>query len=227
MFRFFKLPSILFLTIACVFPAGISEGQQLSDTDEKSLLAKLREQRAQFPALTATFIEERTTRLLSKPLKSSGTISFHAPDRFRRELTGASPSLTISTGKELWIYYPNFKEAEHYTLGKRQFFDDSLAALTAGINFHDVEKYFRLTPSREGDGWRIGLSPKSTGVRRFLSSLTVWLNANGLVEKTDAILPKGERITTTYQNVRVARSTDAKFDFSPPPGTNITTPLGD
>jgi outer membrane lipoprotein-sorting protein len=206
---------------------SIAQAQQLSATDEKALLARLREQRAQFPALTASFTEERTTHLLNKPLRSTGAIAFHAPNKFRRELTGASPSLTVCNGTELWIYYPNFNEAEHYNLGRKQFFDDSLAALTAGLNFQDVEKFFRVSPSREGPGWRIQLTPKSAGVRRFLTSLTVWLNAEAIIEKTDATLPKGDRITTVYRNVRPLKSTEAKFDFTPPKGTHISTPLGD
>ena len=201
--------------------------QQLSADDEKALLAKLREQRAQFPALTADFTEERTTHLLNKPIRGTGTIAFHAPGKFRRELKGTSPSLTVCNGSELWIFYANFNEAEHYTLGRKQFFDDSLAALTAGLNFQDVDKFFRIAPAREGTGYRILLTPKSSGLRRILTSLTVWLNADAIVEKTDATLPKGDRITTTYRNVRAQKTVDAKFDFTPPTGAHISTPLGD
>ena len=204
-----------------------AEAQQLSADDEKALLGKLREQRTQLPALTAEFTEERTTRLLNKPIRGTGTIAFHAPNKFRRELKGTSPSLTVCNGAELWIFYPHFNEAEHYTLGRKQFFDDSLAALTAGLNFQDVDKYFRIAPAREGTGYRIVLTPKSSGVRRFLTTLTVWLNADATIEKTDATLPKGDRITTTYRNVRTLKATDAKFDFTPPPAAHISTPLGD
>ena len=213
--------------LALILLTAVAAAQQLTADDEKALLARLRDQRAEFPALTASFTEERTTRLLNKPVRSTGTIAFHAPAKFRRELTGSSPSLTVCNGAELWIYYPNFSEAEHYTLGKKQFFDDSLAALTAGLNFQDVEKFFRISPAREGTGWRIVLTPKSAGVRRFMTSLTVWLNADALIEKTEATLPKGDRITTVYRNVRPQKSVEAKFDFTPPKGTHISTPLGD
>jgi len=42
--------------------------------------------------------------------------------------------LVVCDGRELWIYYPSFKEAEHYVLGQHSFFDDSIAALTASSN---------------------------------------------------------------------------------------------
>jgi len=193
----------------------------------KALLDKLREQRAQFPAMTADFAEERVTRLLKKPIRGSGTIAFQAPNKFRRELKGSSPSLTVCNGAELWIYYPNFKEAEHYTVGQKQFFDDSLAALTAGLNFQDLERFFRVSPSRDGTGWRFVLTPKSSGLRRLLTSLTVQLNTDGIVERTEALLPKGDRVTTTYKNVRFAKKVDAGFDFRPPADAHVSRPLGD
>ena len=213
--------------IALLLSSAITHAQQLSADDEKALLTRLREQRAQFPALTADFTEERTTHLLNKPIRGTGTIAFHAPGKFRREIKGASPSLTVCNGRELWIYYPNFSEAEHYTLGRKQFFDDSLAALTAGLNFQDVEKFFRISPAREGTGYRIVLTPKSSGLRRILTSLTVWMNADAVIEKTDATLPKGDRISTTYRNVRTLKTVDVKFDFAPPSGAHVSTPLGD
>ena len=219
MSRFFLLLSL------AAFLTPVAHAQQLTPAEEKTLLAKLHEQRAQFPALTADFTEERTTRLLNKPLVGTGTIAFQAPNKFRRELRGQSPSLTVCNGSELWIHYPKFQEAEHYTLGKRQFFDDSLAALTAGLNFQQVEKYFRVAPSHEGSGYQIVLTPKSSSLRHLLTSLTVSLNADGIIEKTDALLPKGERVVTTYKNVRPAKQSGAKFDFAPPADTHVSTPL--
>ena len=68
----------------CSVLSVVAPAQQLSADDEKALLAKLRERRAQFPALTADFTEERTTHLLNKPIRGSGTIAFHAPGKFRR-----------------------------------------------------------------------------------------------------------------------------------------------
>jgi outer membrane lipoprotein-sorting protein len=219
MSRFF----LLFSLLATLTP--LARAQQLTAAEEKALLARLSAQRVEFPALTAEFTEERTTRLLSKPLVGSGTIAFQAPNKFRRELRGQSPSLTVCNGIELWIHYPKFQEAEHYTLGRRQFFDDSLAALTAGLNFQQVEKFFRLEPSHDGAGYKVVLKPKSSSLRQILTSLTVWLNADAIIEKTDAILPKGDRMVTTYRNVRPAKQSSAKFDFTPPADTHVSTPL--
>jgi outer membrane lipoprotein-sorting protein len=217
--RCFLIPSLLAVLTTGLF------AQQLSQSEEKALLARLQEHRAQFPAVTAEFTEERTTRLLSRPLQSTGTIAFQAPDRFRRELKGQSPSLTVCNGTDLWIYYPKFNEAEHYTLGRKQFFDDSLAALTAGLNFQKVDKFFRVAVSRDGRGYEIKLTPRSSGLRRMIESLTVWLDSDFAVAKTNAILPKGDRVVTAYRNVRNAKQSGAKFDFTPPADAHVSAPL--
>lgn len=218
MSRFILVLSLAF-TLAAV-------AQELTADEQKSLVAKLQAQRAQFPALNAEFTEERTTRLVNKPIVSSGTMSFQAPNKFRREVKGSSPSLAVCNGTELWIYYPAFSEAEHYTLGQRQIFDDSLAALTAGLNFDGVEKYFRVTARKDGDRYSVSLVPKSSGLKKYITTLEVILDDNGNVSKTDATLPKGDRVVTTYRAAKSAKQSDAKFDFTPPAGVNVTTPLG-
>ena len=109
------------------------------------MLARLQEHRAKFPSLTADFTEEKTTHLLNKPLVSEGSLSFQTPNKFRRELRGNNPSIMVSNGQRLWIYYPNLKEAELFVLGQRAFFDDAIEALTAGLNFQHVAEYYRTT----------------------------------------------------------------------------------
>ena len=76
------------------------------------------------------------------------------------------------------------------------------------------------------EGYRIVLVPKSSGLRRILSHLTVSLNADGVIQQTDATLPKGDRVLTRYKNVRPSKQSDVKFDFTPPPDAHVSTPLG-
>jgi chaperone LolA len=219
---FLRLSLSLFLAVASVASAQ----QPLGADEEKALISKLQQQRAQMPAITANFTEEKITRLLTKPVVGNGTIAFQAPNKFRRELAGNNPSTTVCDGEVLWIYYPNFKEAEKYTLGQKQFFDESLAALTAGLNFQNVEKFFRVGAAKESNGYRVSLTPKTGGLKRILTALTVWLDEDGMIQKTDAALPKGDRVTTVYKNVKAAKQSDAKFEYAPPAGTNVSTPLG-
>lgn len=193
---------------------------------EPDIIAQLQEHRAKFPSLTATFTEQKTTSLLQKPIITRGTIAFRAPNFFRREITGSNPSLTVCDGSQLWIHYPNFNEAERYALGQHSFFDDSLAALTAGLNFQDITKFYRTETFREPPGHRLRLLPKTSGLKRILRQLDVWITADFLIAKTEATLPNGDRVATTYAGQRSRPVPDSTFEFKPPPGVRITSPLG-
>ena len=210
----------LLTTLAC------TRATDLPPAETQTLMKSLQEHRAKFPSLTADFTEQKTTRLLTKPLTSEGTITFQVPNKFRREIQGPSPSLTVSDGAKLWIYYPAFKEAELYTLGQRQFFDDSIAALTAGLNFQHIEKFYTCTAAREAEGYRLALTPRSGGLRRMVRELAVFVDADFKIQRTETILPKGDRIVTTYKNQRPAPLPAGTFDFTPPADAHISQPLG-
>ena len=215
---------LLLLNLALFVPSLLAA--ELSTAETEALLNKLQQHRAKFPSLTADFTEEKTTHLLANPLTSKGTLAFQVPNKFRRELKGNSPSLTVSNGQKLWIYYPNFKEAELYTLGERAFFDDSIAALTAGLNFQNVAAFYRTQAFREAAGYRLVLAPKSGGLKRMLRELSVWVDDDFKIQRTEATLPKSDHITTTYRNQRPVALPASTFEFTPPPDAHISQPLG-
>ena len=210
----------VFLTLAA------SAQTALSPADTEALIAKMREHRAKFPSLTADFTEEKTTHLLQKPVTTAGTLAFETPNHFRREVKGNNPSLTVSNGKTLWIFYPNFQEAERYTLGAQSFFDDSIAALTAGLNFQNVGDFYHYEAFRDGDGHRFLLKPKTAGLKRLLRELAVFIGPDFLIQKTAATLPKEDRVVTVYRNQKSVAIPAGTFDFKPPADAHVSTPLG-
>ena len=218
------LALINLVTVAGV-PALAAEAS-LTPPQRAELLARLQALNAKSPFLAATFSEQRTSRLLNKPVTSSGTIAFEIPNKFRREITGSNPSLTISNGHQLWIYYPNFQEVEEYTLGQRAMFDDAMAALTAGLNFARVETFYTLDAAPDDSGYRLTLTPKRGNIKRIVQQLIVHLDKALDVSRTDLILPKGDRIVTTYSNARHTPLPASTFEFTPPAGAHVTRPLG-
>jgi chaperone LolA len=223
--------ALLLTSFVVALAALPSRAADLSPAEAQSLLKTLEEHRAKSPSLTADFVEEKTSHLLTKPLVSSGTISFQVPNKFRREVTGKNPSITVSNGQKLWIYYPGFKEAELYTMGQKAYFDDSVAALTAGLNFQNIEKFFTYRASREGASgagatYRIHLTPRSGGLKRMVKELEVLVDEDAKIQRTATILPKGDRVVTTYKNQRPTPLPASTFDFTPPPDAHISQPLG-
>jgi outer membrane lipoprotein carrier protein len=213
----------LLSALAIALPAQAAE---MSSAETTQLLDNLRAHRAKFPSLTADFTEQKTSHLLQKPIVNQGTLSFQVPNKFRRELRGPNPSTTVSNGEKLWIYYPNFNEAELYSLGERAFFDDAIAALTAGLNFQEVARYYRYTASREPNGYRLVLTPKSGGLKRMLKELQVWVDNDFKIERTVTVLTKNDQVTTTYRDQKPTPLPASHFNYAPPAGARVSQPLG-
>ena len=207
-----------------VFAALLSAAKTapLAEAELKNLLAGVRQNRS----TQADFQEERVIRLMKKPVVSSGRISFQPPNKFRREVKGNAPSVTVSDGRQLWIYYPNFKSAERYPLGKGSPLDSTVAAINSALNLENIENMFQINAAKMENGYELTLLPRTSSMKRAFQKLDLKINDNLRVERTDMLLPNGDRIVTTYSNQTRAPVPASTFDFKPPPGTEVTTPLG-
>ncbi len=214
--------------VALLFLCAIARlsAEPLAPNDLKNLLGRIREKRAAAPQVHADFQEEKTLRLMNKPIVSAGKVWFQAPNKFRREVKGNSPSLTVSDGQQLWIYYPKFESAEHYTLGKHSPLDAGIAAITASLNLERVEETYNIAGAREGSGYTLQLTPRVPSMKRMLQQFVIRFNEALQVERTEMLQPNGDRIFTNYSNETRVPIPAAMFQFTPPAGTNITTPLG-
>ena len=218
---------LLLLSLAIsAFGFAAAQAEPLAPNDLKALLTRIREKRAAAPQVHADFQEDKTIRLMNKPIVSSGKVWFQAPNKFRREVKGNSPSLTVSDGQQLWIYYPKFASAEHYTLGKRSPLDAGIAAITASLNLERVEETYNIAGAREGNGYVLHLSPRTPSMKRLLQQFIIWFNESLQVERTEMLQPNGDRIVTLYSNEIRTPIPAAMFEFTPPSGTDVSTPLG-
>jgi outer membrane lipoprotein carrier protein len=200
----------------------IANGAPLSDADLKNLLAGIRQNRT----TQADFQEQRVIRLMKKPILSSGKVWFQPPNKFRREVKGSSPSLTVSDGRQLWIYYPNFKSAERYPLGKGSPLDSTVAAINSSLNLEGVENTFQISATKTDNNYELTLLPRTPSMKRVFQKLDLRINDQLRVERTDMSLPNGDRIVTTYSNQTREPVPASMFEFAPPVGTEVSTPLG-
>lgn len=215
----------LFSILTTLAFAGAQAGP-LAPGEVRALLEQIHAKRAAAPQVRADFEEEKTVHLMNKPIASAGKVWFAAPNKFRREVEGNSPSVTVSDGEQLWIYYPKFKSAEHYSLGKHSPLDAGIAALTAALNLENVENSYHINGSQSDQGFELQLLPRNPSLKRLLKTFIVQLNHDLQVQRTDMAQPNGDRIVTIYRNESRAAIPPETFEFTPPPGTDVTTPLG-
>jgi outer membrane lipoprotein carrier protein len=213
---------ILSVMFAVAVFGSIANSAPVSEGDLKSLLAQIRQNRI----TQADFQEQRVIHLMKKPILSSGKVWFQPPNRFRREVRGTSPSLTVSDGHQLWIYYPNFKSAERYPLGKGSPLDSTVAAINSSLNLEDVENTFQVSATKAENGYELTLLPRTAAMKRVFQKLDLRINDQLRVERTDMLLPNGDRTVTTYSNQTRGPVPASMFEFTPPAGTEVSTPLG-
>ena len=214
--------ALMYAMLAIVPIAPMLSAAPLSEADLKNLLAGIRQNRT----TQADFQEERVMRLMKKPIVASGKIWFQPPNRFRREVKGSSPSITVSDGRQLWIYYPNFKSAERYPLGKGSPLDSTVAAINSALNLENIENTFQINATKSDKGYDLALLPRTASMKRVFQKLDLHINESLRVEQTDMLLPNGDRIVTSYSNQTRAPIPSSTFEFKPPAGTEVSTPLG-
>ena len=215
---------VLLFLLACFGDAVKAE--TLSPADVKMLLERIREKRAAAPSMEADFQEQRKIHLLDEPINSNGKIWFQAPNKFRVERKGNAPSITVSNGQQLWIYYPNFKSVERYSLARRSPLDAAISAITTALNLENVEHTFHITGEKTENGYDLELIPRNPSMKRIFQKLSLHLSNDLIAEHTDMLQANGDRIVTTYQNTGHPAIPPSQFEFTPPAGTEVSTPLG-
>ena len=226
MFNIRSISLAVSLALTCFAGVAPVAAEPLAPNDVKTLLARIKEKRAGSPQLHADFQEEKAVRMMNKPVSSAGQVWFQAPNKFRREVKGNSPSVTVSDGQQLWIYYPKFQSAEHYSLGKQSPLDAGIAAITASLNLEGVEQTSNISGSREGNSYLLQLTPRTGSMKKMLQQFTIHFNEALQVTRTEMLQPNGDRIVTSYSNESRAPIDPGTFNFTPPAGTNVSTPLG-
>jgi outer membrane lipoprotein carrier protein len=215
----------IIFSLLLTFPSLILAAP-LSQSETQDLVRRIQETAASKPSIQANFHEERQTGVLKQPVRNEGKIWATLPDKIRREIGGATPSATVIDGNNMVVYYPNLKEAEEYDLEKRPILKESLQALTAGLDFQQLNNFYYVQASKEGREYRITLTPKTSAVSKVVNWVVVTVNPNLLPSHVELETARGQKVDISYSDVRYEAVPDSMFQLTPPPGTKVTHPFG-
>jgi len=214
------------LILASFVAASFASGAPMTSDEINDLVKRLESHYENKISLQADFREERHMSILKEALVNQGKLWFTPPDKFRREIEGNQPSTTVIDGKQMTIYYPNLKTAERYNLDKRPELKNSLQAIQAGLNFQRLTDYYNIEGTKEGKSYRVTLNPKTASIRKMVKTITITVEQDLTPEAVELETARGEKVNITYSNVKRDSVSDSTYQFSPPAGTNITTPFG-
>lgn len=208
--------------LVLLFAISAVHAQELSAGEVDALLSRLAESRGD-SAMQASFREERRLALMEKPVIESGTVSFLPPDKFRRQVNGGS--LTVCDGDTLWLFYPQFGEAEKYTLSANRPLRESVSAMTSGIGLQNLAKNYKVQAWRFPNGYKIKLHPKTSSLRKAVAEIQVDISNQLFAKRLDIIGAEGDRTAITFSDERKVNLSPENFRFQPPEGVRVSEPM--
>jgi outer membrane lipoprotein-sorting protein len=208
--------------LGLLFAASALHAQELNPREVEDFLSRLSASRAGV-AMQADFREERRIALMNKPVIETGTVSFLPPDNFRRQVD--SGSLTVCDGDILWLYYPQFGEAEKYTLSANRPVRESVAAMTSGFGLQNLSKNYDVRARKTPDGYTAKLTPKTSSLRKTVDEIEVDISDDLSAKRLEIVGREGDRTVITFSNERRANLSPESFRFRPPEGVRVSEPL--
>ncbi len=161
----------------------VSSRSGLGAADTNAFLASWLQAQGQLKTWSAEFIQTRTLKVLTEPLRTPGRLWFAAPDQFRWELGQPPQTIALRRTNELFVIYPKLKRAERYPMSAHggEAWRDSLALLDAGFpsGRAEFDARFRLLSLVETNGLAtVSLEPRSASARKFMKEIRLTLRTN-------------------------------------------------
>ena len=154
-------------------------------------------------ALDATFTQEQTRALLSRPLVSSGRIRFERPSSLRWETTSPSTSVMVMSGTQLWMHVPDLGAPQELNMSD----DPRVESLVRGLlvwldgDLESVKKNYTLT-FVDGPPAVATLVPRDETLRGTISSLELTLAPDlRWVQRVAITEPDGDTTVLTLSDV--------------------------
>jgi outer membrane lipoprotein carrier protein len=185
----------------------------LTSAVHAGIVEELKKKQAEIKSVSALFTQEKHTKLLTKPIRSSGRFFYKQPDMIRWEYSGSSTLQVMYNGKELWLYYPELKEADRLS-GIPQY--SSLMQ----FDVSSLARDYTITARKEKNVSKLTLVPKTRGpVRQIEMEFAEQSSFPRKIRLTDS---NNEETVITFRDARINREIeDGLFNFAPPTGVTV------
>lgn len=121
----------------------------------------------------ASFVETKYLSIATEAVKSTGTLSFVAPDHLEKRTESPKPEDLVVDGDKLTIA----RNGHQYTLALTQYpelsaFIDSIRATLTGNRFA-LEQVYKVAVTGTGDDWTLTLTPLDSRMLKKISAITL------------------------------------------------------
>jgi outer membrane lipoprotein-sorting protein len=204
--------------------------QPLRANDGEALLNRWLAAQTNMRTWSADFVQTRTLKTFTQPLKSEGHVWFAAPNRFRWEL--GQQTIAIRGADKMSILYPRLKRAEVYPLSGNlpSQWKDALGLLEAGFprDRKDLDARFNIDSVNVAASlFEVNLHPRSAQARRMMPRIKIVLSIeDSSLRATELHFADGSIMRNDFSNPKLNEPFDEKL-FSPeiPPDFKVVEPL--
>ena len=204
-----------FLSLICLLTFLIPS--PLRADDSTALVSKWLANQTNVQTWSADFLQTRTLKSLTQPLKSTGQVWFEAPDRFRWELGHPAQTIAVRQPEQMLVIYPKLKRVEKYSLSNAGPGRDALALLEAGFprNRAELEARFSIQSTQIKDGvCELTMQPKTAAARRMISQIKIAFGTNDfLLAYTELQFADGSTMRNDFKNPKLNEKLPANLFF--------------
>lgn len=177
------------------------------------IVSELKAQQARITSVSARFTQEKRTKLMAKPIRNTGRFFFRQPASVRWEYSGDAQLQVVFNGTDLWLYYPDMKEAEKVSgaLPFASLMQFDLSALSAEYD---------ITARKEKGVVKVRLVPR---VKGFIREVEMDMAGDAAFPGTMRLIDSNNEATViTFRDVKLnAKLGDELFRFTPPAGVTV------
>ena len=151
--------------------AALLAGGLAAHAAEPWTLDRLMQGLAQMRSARASFVEQKTVRVLEQPLVASGELSFTAPDRLEKRTLRPRPELLLLQGETLTLE----RAGRQMQLDLRSHpevaaFTESLRGTLAGDR-KALERVYHLALNGDTERWMLVLTPLDAKVGKVIARI--------------------------------------------------------
>ena len=193
----------------------------------EELIRVIDAQQRKIETLTADFAQKKETRIVKKPLLSSGKVKFKRPDRIYWHYKEPEEMEVAVSGKGVWIYYPGSLRAEKYHLGSHHRVRQSLEPLLAIFQktFGQLSAGYAMVYEglETGRFHHFRLQPRDEKIQKFLTGVDLRIDkTSGAIIRFIMIEANGDRLNLEFKNLQMNLPlTDDDLNIKIPPSVKM------
>ncbi len=152
--------------------------------------------------LDADFVMERTLKVLSDTLTSSGKLILGGPGLLRWETLSPAKSVLVVNQGKAWLHYPDLDVTKRFDIGRdpvMKLLSEHLLALTSG-NFSKIKALYEIEALEDGAK---KLVPKQPEIKKVFSEIRIRFQKNNVVSRVELVSTGGDVTAITFLKVRL------------------------